>query len=353
MPRSNIQLAPIDFKALPKIDLHRHLEGSIRPETFLEIARTRHLDLPTYDLAEVRKQIQITDDEPDFLNFLSKFAPFRLFWPDREAIEQVAYETVEDAARDNVVYLELRYSPTHFARGRGFDARDVVEWVTGAARHAAEDYGIRVEFIMCAGRHYSLEINLPGLEVALEAGLERFVGVDVAGDEINFPLEPFAPYFPRFKDAGLGLTLHAGEAGGPENVREVIEDFGADRVGHGVRIVEDETVVELAREREVAFEMCLTSNLQTATVKSLAEHPAKSLLDRGLRITLNTDDPSISQIDLSHELSVAISEAGFEARDVPSLLENAVRASFLPERERTMLRGCLGLGPPGTKEGSP
>jgi len=346
MPRSDSQPSPADFKALPKIDLHRHLEGSIRPETFLDIAKTRHIDLPSYDLAEVRKQIQITDDEPDFLNFLNKFVPFRLFWPDREAIERVAYEAVEDAARDNVVYLELRYAPIHFARGRGFDARDVVEWVTGAARRAAQDNDIWVEFIMCGGRHYSLEVNLPGLEVALEAGLERFVGVDIAGDEINFPLDPFAPHFPRIKEAGLGLTLHAGEAGGPENVREVIEDFEADRVGHGVRIAEDESVVELALERGTAFEMCLTSNVHTATVRSLAEHPAKPLLDRGLRITLNTDDPSISQIDLSHELRVAVSEAGFHERDIPSLLENAVQASFLPDQERARLRKRLGVRAP-------
>jgi adenosine deaminase len=265
------------------------------------------------------------------------------FWPDREAIERVAYEAVEDAARDSVAYLELRYSPVHFARGRGFDPADVVEWVNAAARHAAQDFGIRVEFIVCAGRHYPIEVNLPGIEAALEAGRERFVGFDVAGDEINYPLAPFAPYCLRAKEAGLGLTLHAGEAGGPENVREAIVRFDADRIGHGVSVVEDESLVELAARRGTTFEMCLTSNLQTGAVKSLAQHPAKALFDRGLRVTLNTDDPSISRIDLSHELGVAISEAGFATSDLPELTENALKASFLSDGVKTALRQRLNL----------
>ncbi|MBI2194419.1 MAG: adenosine deaminase [Planctomycetes bacterium] len=330
-----------DLQALPKIDLHRHLEGSVRPATFLEIARTRHIPLPTDDLEGLCRLIQVTDDPPDFLQFLSKFDLFRGFWPDREAIERVAFEAVEDAAQDHVVYLELRYAPVHFARKSCFRAKDVIEWVTAGARCAAAQYGLRVEFIATVARHYPLEVNLPGIEAVLEMGRDRFVGFDVAGDEIHFPLDPFEPYLRRVKEIGLGLTLHAGEAGGAGNVRQAIERFQAERIGHGVHVIQDESTVQLALQRGVTFEMCLTSNLQTATVPSLALHPAKDLLDRGLCITLNTDDPSISRTNLTREWELALSEARFLPSDLLTVSRNAVQAAFLPEREKSKIRQIL------------
>lgn len=329
------------IRPLPKMDLHRHLEGSVRPETFLDIARSRKIALPADNLEDLRRRIQIIGDPPGFLNFLSKFDLFRGFWPDREAIERVACEAVEDAARDHVCYLELRYAPVHFARGRGFRPLDVIDWIYQSARRAAKDYGIHVEFIATAARHYPLEINLPGIEAVLEAGRERFAGFDVAGDELHFPLEPFAPYFKRIKQAGLGLTLHAGEAGGASNVREAIERFDADRIGHGVHIIEDESVIHLALERNIPFEMCLTSNIQTATVPSLCQHPAKRLLDQGLCITLNTDDPSISRTDLTREWELALAEAGFSPADLKKALLNSLRAAFLAKAQKPALLGRL------------
>ncbi|MDA0837000.1 MAG: adenosine deaminase [Planctomycetota bacterium] len=329
-----------DFRAWPKIDLHRHLEGSIRPETFFEIAQTRGIELPAQTLEEIRPFLQIADDPPDFPNFLGKFKLLSCFWPDREAIERVSYEAVEDAAHDNVVYLELRYAPVHFARGRGFKPADVIEWVHTAARRAAGDRGIRVEFIACAGRHFPMEINVPGIEAVLEAGPEEFVGFDIAGDEINFPLDPFAPWLERIKESGLGLTLHAGEAGPAENVREAMARFDADRIGHGVRITDDESLVEMAVERGTGFEMCLTSNVQTATVPSLQAHPARSLLTQGVCVTLNSDDPQISRITLSDEFKAA-SESGFSSTELKAALANSVKSAFLNESDRNDLQNRL------------
>ncbi|MDP6359357.1 MAG: adenosine deaminase [Planctomycetota bacterium] len=329
-----------DFHAWPKIDLHRHLEGSIRPETFFEVARTRGIELPVQTLEEIRPLLQITDDQPGFLNFLSKFEPLACFWPDRESIERAAYEAVEDAARDNVVYLELRYAPMHFARGRGFRPADVIEWINTSARRAAVDFRIRVEFIACACRHFSREINEPGIEAVLEAGPDEFVGFDIAGDEINFSLEPLAPWIERIKESGLGLTLHAGEAGPADNVREAITRFGADRIGHGVRVVDDASLVDMAVEKGTGFEMCLTSNVQTATVPSLQAHPARSLMNQGMCVTLNSDDPQISRITLSDEFRAA-EGSGFSRAELKTALANSVKCSFLSESGRNELRKRL------------
>jgi adenosine deaminase len=212
--------------------------------------------------------------------------------------------------------------------------------VHAAARRAASDHGIRVEFIACAGRHFSMEINVPGIEAVIEAGPKEFVGFDIAGDEINFPLDPFAPWIERIKESGLGLTLHAGEAGPAENIREAITRFSADRIGHGVRIIDDESLVEMAVEKGTGLEMCLTSNVQTATVPSLRAHPAKSLLNQGVCVTLNSDDPQISKITLSNEFRAA-SESGFSNAELRAALANSVKSAFLNESDKNALQQRL------------
>ena len=331
-------------RSRPKLDLHRHLEGSIRPETFLEIARTHSIELPASDLEGIRRSVQITDDPPGFHNFLGKLQLFRGFWPDRDAIRRVAYEAVEDAAADNVIYLELRYAPGHFAQGgAGFAPSDVIEWVTEGARLAAAEHSIQVEFIATLGRHYSLEENTPTIDAVLEVGREGFVGLDIAGDEMNFGLEPFRDCLHRAKHAGLGLTLHAGEVTSAAHVRDAIQNYGADRIGHGVQVIKDDSIVDLARTRGTAFEMCLTSNLQTAAVEELGLHPAKPLLDRGLCITLNTDDPSVSRLTLSDEWAVALADARFTVTDLETTTRNAVSAAFLPEEAKRRLLRKLDL----------
>lgn len=327
------------MRAFPKVDLHRHLEGSIRVETFLDIARKENVFLPTYNPDQFRRMVQMDEDSPDFINFLNKFKVFRGFYPSRGAIERIAYEAVEDAARDNVRYLELRYSPTHFACGQGFPEQEVICWIQGAIERAMADHDIIVVPIVTISRNYGLDLAENTTRLAVRGAGKYFFGLDLAGDEINFPARPMAHLFSMVKDAGMGLSLHAGEAGGPENVLEAVEEFGADRIGHGVQAAKSERAVQSLIDRRVLLEICLTSNLHTGTVDSLASHPFKLLYVRGVSVSLNTDDPMISNITLSGEYVKALTVIGLTEDDLNRLNLTALEHSFHPDREH--LKGKL------------
>lgn len=328
----------MNLRALPKIDLHRHLEGSIRFETFEELARETGLRLPR---RELRRRTCMRGEKPGFPRFLSKFELYRGLYPSRGWIERVAFEAAEDAKRDGIVYLELRFSPAHFARRMRARGEDVAEWVARGARRA----GIDVRFIATFGRHFSRAENGPTFRAV--SGTSVFSGLDLAGDESR-GAAPFAAFFRRSR---LPLTLHAGEAGGARNVREAMRRFGAMRIGHGVRVLEDERVVDEARRRGVAFEVCLTSELQTGAAKSRWTHPAIRMRDAGLRVTLNTDDPAICGISLSDEFRLARS-LGFSRSDLSSCLRAAADAAFAGRstRERLRRRIARAWGPVDTRK---
>jgi adenosine deaminase len=317
-----------DFAVLPKIDLHRHLEGSVRFETLRELTREVGLRLPD---RELRRRATMRGERPGFRRFLSKFEIYRGLYPSREWIERVAFEAAEDARRDGVIYLELRFSPAHFARRMKAKGEDVAEWISGSARKA----GIGIGFIATFGRHFSLAENRPNFR-AVE-GTKVFSGLDIAGDE-GVSARPFLPFFRR---SGLPVTIHAGEAGGAANVREAIEVFGARRIGHGVRVLEDPDVVRLAMSRGVVFEVCLTSEILTGAARSWRRHPVRAMLDAGLKVTLNTDDPSICGVCLSDEFRLA-RKAGISPGEAIESVRVAARAVF-PGPGR--LNSCKGLLP--------
>lgn len=314
----------MDLKALPKVELHRHLEGSIRFGTFVELARETGLNLSK---GELRRRTSMKGERPGFLRFLSKFELYRGLYPSREWIERVAFEAVEDAAREGVVYLELRFSPTHFGRRLAAKGEDVAEWVARGARRA----GIQVRFIATYGRDFGVKGNEPTTRAV--QGTRVFSGLDLAGNE-RVSARPFVPLFRKLK---LPVTIHAGEAGGAGNVREAIESFGARRIGHGVRAFGDERVLSLARKQRVHFELCPTSELQTAVARNWTSHPAWKARDLDLSFSLSTDDPAICGIGLHHEYQRA-RKAGWGKRDLAGCSIAAAEAAFLPgNRERTRL----------------
>ncbi|MBC7223221.1 MAG: adenosine deaminase [Anaerolineae bacterium] len=326
------------LQALPKVDLHRHLEGSLRLSTLAEVARIHGLDLPSYDVEVLRPYVQMTrDEEPDFHTFLRKFNLLRRFYSTREAIERVAYEAVADAASDNVRYLELRFSPVALSDNQGFPMQDVTEWVIGAARRAATAHGIQVRLITTITRDTPPQVAQEVVHLAAHYQTEGIVGVDLAGDEVNYPNPPLERTFRWAKEQGLRITVHAGEATGPDSVREAIHHLGADRIGHGVRAAEDPTVVAMLQERQVPLEMCPTSNLHTGVVKTIGAHPSRRYYQQGIPVTINTDDPSISNITLTDEYLVAVKGIGFTVQELRELILNAARAAFLPAEEKETL----------------
>lgn len=333
----------MDFRALKKADLHRHLEGSIRPATLLEIARDYRVPMPQADLETIKRYYQHTDhDPPSFLNYLNKFNFIRNFWVNKDAIERVAYEAVEDAARDGVVYLELRFSPLHFAQREKLPIDKVSEWIVSSARASGDKHGVKVIFIATVVRHLSFAFQEPVLRLAMDSIGSLFSGIDLAGNEIHHEALDFAATFRKAREMGLGVTVHAGEVrGNSARVRDAIEKFAAQRIGHGIYAVEDDGVVDLALDRNVTFEVCMTSNAQTGAWTPGTTHMGALLAGKGVRVTLNSDNPSVSGTILSREYETAVKNGIFTAEQIPRLLRNAAEAAFLSDNDRVALAKTL------------
>lgn len=324
--------------ALPKIELHRHLEGSIRLETLVEVGKQYDLTLPAYEPEELRPFVQMTaQDAQDSQTFLSKFEVLRRFFCAPEVITRVVRECIEDAAADQIRYMELRFTPNALAKAKGFPLHEVVDWVCHTTREAEKANNIRVNLIVSMNRHENLEIGEKTLEVALENMGRGVVALDLAGKEPGFPARPFSNFFREAKRAGLGVTIHASEWEGSDNVRDAIENMRTDRIGHGVRAVEDSEVIKLARERQIAFEVCPTSNLQTGVVGYVGHHPVLDLHYLNIPITINTDDPAIHGVTLTDEYALAIQGLGMSQHDIHEIILRAAQVSFLPLPEREQL----------------
>ncbi|MCJ7567381.1 MAG: adenosine deaminase [Anaerolineales bacterium] len=322
---------------LPKVDLHRHLEGSIRLETIAEIVCEASLPLPQ-DIESLRRVVQVVDGDPkNHKHFLSKFKNIRQIFRSPEIIQRITIEAVEDAARDQVRYLELRFTPAALAQSGLFHLEDVTGWVIDAAVEAASAHGIDVGLIVSVNRHESLEIAEEAARIAADHIHEGVVGLDLAGDEVEFPAQPFRSILASAKQAGLGLTIHAGEWTGAENVRHAILELGADRIGHGIRVLEDPQVTSLARERGIPFEVSIDSNYLTGVIPSIDAHPLPQMIEAGLRTVLTTDDPSIFGTTLSLEYQHAVDHLGLSLESLKGFILTAVQAAFLDPRRITKL----------------
>ena len=329
------------FVSLPKVELHRHLEGSLRLMTMSEIARQHGVTVPdtTYNLSGL---VQVQDQDPmTFTNFLDKFKTLRLFYKSPDVIHRVTREAVEDAAHDNIRYLELRFTPVALSRAEGFPLHDVMDWVLSSAREAAQKNNIKVRLIASVNRHESPELAEQVAWLAAERIQDGLVGLDLAGNEAEFKSDPFHEIFKEAKQSGLHVTIHAGEWGSAANVRDAIENLDAERIGHGVRVMEDEKVVALAKEHETAFEVCVTSNYQSGVVGSRTKHQLPGMIEAGLNVTVNTDDPSVSRITLSHEYHHIFEELHVPLDVLKSTVINAAQAAFLPEDEKQELTALL------------
>ncbi|MBV6394517.1 MAG: Adenosine deaminase [Anaerolineales bacterium] len=321
------------FQKYPKVDLHRHLEGTLRLSTMLEIARAHSITVPE----SLSGLVQVQDQDPQtFQNFLAKFNTLRLFYRSPEVIHRITREAIEDAAKDNVRYLELRFTPVALSRAERFPLHDVMDWVLVSSREAAKKYRMKVGLIASVNRHESPELAEQVAWLAAEHVGKGMVGLDLAGNEAEFPTAPFHGIFKEARQAGLHVTIHAGEWGPAKNVREAIEEIGAERIGHGVRVIEDDYTLRLARDRKTTFEVCITSNVQSGVVTGADKHPLMKLVQNNLNVTLNTDDPSVSRITLSHEYRVA-TELGLTVDMLKQRILAAAEAAFLPEKEKADL----------------
>jgi adenosine deaminase len=331
----------------PLCELHRHLDGSIRLETILDLAVQHGIALPGHTVETLRPHVQVSGPAQGLMAFIARFRWLTAVLVDAEACRRVARENVLDAAREGIDYIELRFSPWFMAETHALDPQAVVEAVIDGVRTGVAEAGVRAQVIGILSRTYGPDTCHRELD-ALLACRDGLVAVDLAGDELRFPGHLFREHFARVRDAGLHVTIHAGEADGPESVRSAVEDLGAERIGHGIHAVRDPAVMDLLARRGVGLEICLTSNLHTSIVPDYASHPARSLLDRDIRLCLNTDDPGISGIDLQHEYEVAAPAAGLDIVAIRQTQRYALDMAFVSPAERDALRRLrAGAADPG------
>lgn len=320
----------------PLIDLHRHLDGAIRLETVIELAQEKGIELPSYDLDTLRPYVVIEGKANGLMDFIGRFEYLTAVLTDLDACRRVAYENVEDAKREGIDYIELRFSPWFMAEANGLDPEGVVEAVADGIIAGERDTGVRAQAIGIMSRTFDTETCHRELD-ALLAHRDHLAAIDLAGDEEKFPARLFHEHFKRARDAGLHVTVHAGEVEGPWSIWDAIIELGATRIGHGIHSLEDPALVEYLVEHRIGLEVSITSNIHIGVVDDYAGHPVKNLLEQGILVNLNTDDPAISGIDLRHEFEVAAPRAGLSPQQTRQAQVNALEMAFLSDQEKSDL----------------
>ena len=311
------------------IELHLHLDGSLRPETVWELAKEQNIKLPANTVDEVRDQMQVPEDCRTLEEYLTRFDLPLLVLQTREALERAAFELTEDLAKEGVTYAEIRFAPQLSIKG-GMTQEQAVEAAIEGVKHGMEQYpSIRVGLILCCMRgEDNEEWNLQTVETAKKYLGDVVCAVDIAGAESLYPTERFAPVFEKVREYGLPSTIHAGEAAGPESMKTALA-FGAKRIGHGVAAVEDPELVRRLIEEQITLEVCVTSNYQTKVVPSIEAHPIRRLFNAGVRVTVNSDNRTVSNTNVRKELDILRNVFGFKEQEIEKMEEYAWEARFL------------------------
>ncbi len=335
----------------PLIDLHRHLEGCVRIETLIELGTEHGLALPAWSVEELRPYVQIDSPMPGLVAYFAKFELMQLCMASYEAIRRITYECIDDACSEGLDYLELRFSPVFMAEKHDLELDGVVEAVCDGLDEALRVLPMRAKLIGIMSRTYGPDPCWRELEAAIRGRDRGIVAVDVAGDEIKYPGELFVNHFQRAREAGMRVTVHAGESTSAAQVRQAIVELQAERLGHAVRAIDAPDVMDLIRRESVGIESCLTSNIQTGVVAAIAQHPVPEYLRRGLLVTLNTDNTVIGGVDLPGEYRLAERELGLSEMELVQLKQNALRVAFLSDEERAdLLRRTSGKDPTNSRK---
>lgn len=322
--------------SLPLLDLHRHLDGNIRPATIWQLATKNDIVLPATQFDDFIPHVQIQGSESDLLAFLKKLDWGVAVLKSLDDVKRIAYENVEDAYHAGLDYAELRFSPYYMSMNHNLVVSDVVAAVIDGVKTGMQNFGVKINLIGILSRTFGIEKCQLELDAILKYKND-IIAVDLAGDEYNFPGDLFVHHFKQVRDAGLQVTVHAGEAGGSKSVWQAINDLGATRIGHGVATIEDEKLMSYMVNHNIAIESCLTSNFQTGTVKDLSHHPLKSFLQHGIKACLNTDDPAVQGIEIRNEYIVAQEVLNLSDEAISQLQKNAIEVCFLSESEKKSL----------------
>jgi len=320
----------------PLVELHRHLDGSVRLETILEIGLKNEVGLPAKTLEELRPFVQVTEPKPSILSFFKKFKWQTLVMIDYDTCSRIAYENVEDAKNEGIDHIELRFSPLFMAETHKLDPVGVTEAVVDGIQRGIENHHVSVNLIGIISRTFGPDICFKELK-ALLTQKENIVALDLAGDEVKYPADLFVEHFKIARDVGWHSCPHAGEAAGPESIWQAINLLGAERIGHAGSAPQDPALMDYLSSNQIGVESNLTSNVQTTTVPNYASHPVKKFMQSGIKASLSTDDPGISAIDINHEYNIAAVKAGLSAEEILQSQKNALDCAFLSDSGKKSL----------------
>ena len=327
---------PVDlevFVALPKTDLHVHLDGSLRATTIVDLGREQGVALPADTPQGIEEAVGAGRTFGSLVEYLKGFSITLSVLQTEEALDRVAFELAEDAHRENVRYMEVRYAPMLHTQ-RGLRLTRVVEAVLSGLRRARETYGIKSQVILCGIRNISSESSYEMAELAVAYKGRGVVGFDLAGAEANFPAKDHMEAFRLVRDNNVNCTIHAGEAYGPASIAQAIHDCGAHRIGHGCRLREDGDLLHYINDHRIPLECCPSSNVQTGAVKSLEAHPLKLYSDLGLRVTVNTDNRLITKTTVSEELHKVHTRMKVPFREIKDIVTAGFKSAFLPFHDK-------------------
>jgi len=320
------------LRRLPKAELHCHLDGSVRPETLLELGREHRVPMPADDV-EALRDYMIVRDARHLEDYLTRFDITLSVMQTADALDRITYELAEDAAADGVRYIEVRYSPVLNTR-HDLSLGEAVEAPLRGLERAEREHGIVGRLIICALRNLSPGISLELARLAVAYKSRGVVGFDLAGGELGHPASAHAEAFAYARQHELACTCHAGEGAGADSVRDAIHVCGAHRIGHATRLIEDASLTGYVNDRRIALEICLTSNVQTRAAESYEAHPLRRYFDAGLNVVLNTDNRLMSGTTLTDEYVHAAERLDFSFEELCTVALNGFESAFLPYARR-------------------
>ncbi|WP_055071789.1 adenosine deaminase [Clostridium massiliamazoniense] len=327
----------MDYRKLPKVELHCHLDGSLRTETVIELAKEENIDLSGKTYEEVKELLVVPEDCPSLDIYLKRFdLPLKLMQNEKN-LKRIAFELIEDVSKENVKYIEVRFAPLLHNR-QGLNIKQIINAVLEGLKDGEEKFGVKSGLILSLLRHHPVDSVYEVFEEGKEFLGKGVVAVDLAGAELEGFVPQYEEAFKKARDMGYRVTIHAGETGYSCNVIDAIKLLGAERIGHAVAIKDDEVAYNLVKENNITLEMCPKSNLQTKAVDSYKNHPAKKFLNDGLKVNLSTDNRTVSNLDLTEECESINKVSGLSLEEFKQIYLNSVEGAFCNDETKAWLR---------------
>lgn len=329
----------MNLKKLAKVELHCHLDGSVRPETMFKLLKEEEA-IKNLSLEEFKELVMVDEKNDSLIEYLEKFKYPGKVMQEKENLERITYELLEDLDKQNVMYVEIRFAPyLHMEKGLTFD--EVINSVIKGLNKGIEEFEIDGNLILIGMRNEKLEKIIELVKEGQKYLNKGVVGIDIAGDEENYPPEIHKEAFLLAEELGYNITVHAGETGNEKNIWTAIEELKAKRIGHGIAAIKDVKLMEELRNKEIFLELCPTSNMQTKAVKNKEDYPIKDFMNRGIKITINTDNTTVSRTSLEKEYQFIMDNYNISYTEIVQLIKNSIDASWVSYEKKDVMKERL------------